>query len=349
MGDRWGAEGPPAEAYERVTRDLYEVFGDLHAGVAAIVDRLERTYDVERRPATTAELEPFDGAVGGTVLTPATPGTADLLVAYVRADDAPDVLFTYGPRWQEGCLFCGCDACDEDLTDGLKAAEDALYGVASGLSEWVLWSAERVEVGQAYATGGSHGSWLDPEEARAAGYLTDQRREWPPWGHRDLPPGISVVPYTHADVDRLVADLQREYVVRYGGVDTTPIHPLELMPPDGLFLLAYDGDQPVAMGGWRVHVEARSGRVPGERAAEIKRMYVVDAARGRGFARRVLAALERTAAAAGCDLMVLETGDAQPEAIALYRSAGYTDIAPFGHYTDSEQSVHLAKALSSQD
>ena len=112
--------------------------------------------------------------------------------------------------------------------------------------------------------------------------------------------------------------------MRYGGVDTTPIHPLELMPPDGLFLLAYDDDRPVAMGGWRVHVEERSGRVPGERAAEIKRMYVVDAARGRGFARRVLAALERTAAAAGCDLMVLETGEAQPEAIALYRSAGYT-------------------------
>ena len=43
--------------------------------------------------------------------------------------------------------------------------------------------------------------------------------------------------------------------------------------------------------------------------------------------------------------MVLETGEAQPEAIALYRSAGYTQIPPFGHYTDSEQSVHLAKPL----
>ena len=97
---------------------------------------------------------------------------------------------------------------------------------------------------------------------------------------RDLPLGVVVVPYTHPDVDRLVADLQQEYVVRYGGVDTTPIHPEELMLPEGLFLLAYDGDQAMAMGGWRVHVEARSGRVPGERAAEIKRMYVVDAARG---------------------------------------------------------------------
>jgi len=162
---------------------------------------------------------------------------------------------------------------------------------------------------------------------------------------RDLPVGVRVVPYSHPDVARLVVEIQQEYVVRYGGEDTTPIHPGELQPPDGLFLVAYDGDQPVAMGGWRRHVEARSGRVPGERAAEIKRMYVVPSARGRGFARRVLAALEHTAAAAGCDLMVLETGQAQPEAIALYRSAGYTDIAPFGHYTDSEQSVHLARPL----
>ena len=346
MGDRWGAERPPDEAYERVTRDLFEVFAGLHAGVAAIVDRLDRSYDVVRRPATAAELKPFTGAVAGTVLTPATPGTTDLLVAYVVADDCPDVRFGYGPYWRAGCVVCGCDACDEDLADAVGAAEDALYGVASGLTEWVRWSDGGAEIGAEYGSGlGSHVSWLEPEEARAEGYLTDERREWSPWRHRDLPPGIEVVPYTHPDVDRLVAELQQEYVVRYGGVDTTPIHPLELMPPDGLFLLAYDGDQPVAMGGWRVHVEERSGRVPGERAAEIKRMYVVDAARGRGFARRVLAALERTAAAAGCDLMVLETGEAQPEAIALYRSAGYTPIPPFGHYTDSDQSVHLAKPL----
>ncbi len=170
-------------------------------------------------------------------------------------------------------------------------------------------------------------------------------RWWPVPG---LASDIRAVPYTHPAVTLLVAEVQQEYVVRYGGEDDTPIDTSELEPPHGLFLVAYDGDVPVAMGGWRLHVEARSGRVPGERAAEIKRMYVVAGARGRGLARRVLAELERTAAAAGCDLMVLETGQAQPEAIALYRSAGYTDIPPFGHYTDSDQSVHLAKALAAR-
>ena len=182
MGDRWGADGPPDEAYERVTRDLFEEFAGLHAGVAELVDRLAHTYDVARRPATAAELKPFAGAVAGTVLTPATPGTADLLVAYVVAEDCPDVCFGYGPHWRAGCVQCGCDACDEDLADAVGVAEDALYGVASGLSEWVQWSDGHVEVGQEYRSGGgSQVSRLEPEEARADGYLTDQRREWSPW------------------------------------------------------------------------------------------------------------------------------------------------------------------------
>lgn len=42
---------------------------------------------------------------------------------------------------------------------------------------------------------------------------------------------------------------------------------------------------------------------------------------------------------------MLETGQAQPEAIALYRSTGYYDIAGFGHYCASEQSVHLGRPL----
>ena len=53
-------------------------------------------------------------------------------------------------------------------------------------------------------------------------------------------------------------------------------------------------------------------------------MYVVPAARAPGLARTMLAHLERTAAAAGAEAMILETGTAQPEAMALYESSGYT-------------------------
>ena len=157
------------------------------------------------------------------------------------------------------------------------------------------------------------------------------------------------VPYEGPDVGLLVTRLQSEYVTRYGGPGDTPLTAAELRPPEGVFLVLRRAGAPVAMGGWRRHVEERSGRVPGRRAAEIKRMYVLPEARRLGLGRRVLAELERLAAADGCDQMVLETGLAQPEAIALYRSAGYDDIASFGHYVASPLSVHLGKLLTPAD
>ena len=158
--------------------------------------------------------------------------------------------------------------------------------------------------------------------------------------------GFHQVRYDDPAVSALVARLQQEYVARYGGQDDTPISVDELRPPAGVFLVAYGvAGMSVAMGGWRRHVEARSGRVPGERQVEVKRMYVVPEARGYGLARQLLAELERLARAAGADQVVLETGLAQPEAIALYRSAGYLDIDAFGHYCASDQSVHLGKPL----
>jgi GNAT superfamily N-acetyltransferase len=64
----------------------------------------------------------------------------------------------------------------------------------------------------------------------------------------------------------------------------------------------------------------------------VKRVYVVPSARRSGLARVMLAHLEETARAAGADVMILETGTAQPEAVALYESAGYQAVEPFGHY-----------------
>ena len=165
----------------------------------------------------------------------------------------------------------------------------------------------------------------------------------------DLGVDLHEVGYDHPDAVALVAEVQQEYVVRYGGEDTTPLDPSMFVPPQGRYTVVYLDGEPVAMGGWRRHDEGRDGPVPGSRPAEIKRMYVTPRARGRGLARALLADLERSAGAAGCDLMVLESGLAQPEALALYRSAGYRDIAPFGHYPDSEQSVHLAKPLRPPD
>ncbi len=153
---------------------------------------------------------------------------------------------------------------------------------------------------------------------------------------------IERVDYGDADALRLVAEVQEEYVRRYGSPDETPLDPLMFAAPAGSFFVGYAGDAPVATGAWRRAEVAAFGTT---RTAEIKRMYVVPAARGRGLARLVLAHLEETAAAAGVEAMVLETGIAQPEAITLYTSAGYVAVPGFGHYRDSPLSRCFGKDL----
>jgi len=150
---------------------------------------------------------------------------------------------------------------------------------------------------------------------------------------------LDVVRYDDPRVVLLTTEVQAEYGVRYGADgDVSPMDASEFAPPAGLFLLATLDGEPVAMGGWR-----RGGPQPGD--AEIKRMYVRAPHRQSGWARRVLAELERTASLAGVTRLVLGTGIKQPEAIALYRSCGYTDIPGFGHYADAPDAVHLAKPL----
>ncbi len=116
-------------------------------------------------------------------------------------------------------------------------------------------------------------------------------------------------------------------------------------PPRGLYLVCYDDHgTPVATGGWRGQDENDEGYADGD--AEIKRMYVIPSARGRGLSRLVLAALEDDARAAGRTRMVLETGARQPEAIALYASSGYQPCTRFGHYRFHELSRCYAKPLA---
>ena len=85
---------------------------------------------------------------------------------------------------------------------------------------------------------------------------------------------------------------------------------------------------------------------PGE--AEIKRMYVVPAARGRGVSRLVLTGLEAEALARGWTTLRLETGTRQPEAIGLYTSVGYEPVPAFGHYVhdDDGDSLYYARTLA---
>ncbi|MEG3627237.1 GNAT family N-acetyltransferase [Streptomyces poriticola] len=154
---------------------------------------------------------------------------------------------------------------------------------------------------------------------------------------------IRRVAFDHPDAVKLNDAVQAEYHVRYGdGGDSTPLAPADFSPPSGLYLIAYDDSgTPVASGGWRAQDANETGNLDGD--AELKRMFVIEQMRGRGLARRILAALEEDARAAGRIRMVLETGTMQPEAVALYASSGYEPCEKFGYYRFHEESLCYAK------
>ncbi|MFJ8952641.1 GNAT family N-acetyltransferase [Streptomyces sp. NPDC102381] len=150
--------------------------------------------------------------------------------------------------------------------------------------------------------------------------------------------------YGHPDAVSLSDQVQAEYRKRFGYDDFTDLHPAHFDPPQGLFLVAYDAGDPVACGGWRAQDRDDEGYADGD--AELKRMFVVERARGRGLARRILAALEESARDAGRTRMVLETGVHLPEAIGLYEADGYRPAPPFGPFRGYGDSRFYAKSLA---
>jgi putative acetyltransferase len=78
---------------------------------------------------------------------------------------------------------------------------------------------------------------------------------------------------------------------------------------------------------------------------EVKRMFVPEIFRGKGIALKVLQALEAWAIALGYKKCILETGIRQPEAIALYKKAGYRIIENYGQYSGKTESVCFEKML----
>ena len=111
----------------------------------------------------------------------------------------------------------------------------------------------------------------------------------------------------------------------------------EFVPPRGIFLVAISGSTTVAGGG----VAPLAGSV-----AEVKRMWTAPGHRGRGLARRVLAALEHEALQLGYRVLQLQTGAMATSALALYESSGYRRIAPFGRYRDEPLAVGFEKRLT---
>jgi GNAT superfamily N-acetyltransferase len=148
-------------------------------------------------------------------------------------------------------------------------------------------------------------------------------------------------------VQRLLVDLNERYAdeVEAGSTDQPDDHdylsevtPQMVRPPAGVFVVAWIDGEPAGCG-------AVKPLDSDPTVAEIKRMYTVPGHRRRGVGRLLLERLEADAVALGYQRAQLETGLAQPEALALYESHGWHRIEPYGHYKHSPQSVCFAKAI----
>ena len=135
---------------------------------------------------------------------------------------------------------------------------------------------------------------------------------------------IAVEAPTTADARWCIGQYFGELNARFeAGFDpgrSIPADAHELTPPAGLLLVARIRQQPVGCGALKFH---------GDAPAELKRMWVSPEARGLGLGRRLLQALEQQARVAGAGVVRLETNRALTEAIALYRSSGYREVAAF--------------------
>jgi GNAT superfamily N-acetyltransferase len=148
---------------------------------------------------------------------------------------------------------------------------------------------------------------------------------------------LIAVRFDAPDVYALVVAQQVELTGRDGRGDIGPARNAAMFElPDGVFLAVHDEGRAVACGGVCRFDETR---------AELKRMYVVPEARGRGLGRLLLEALEDEARRLGYAGIVLETGEGQQESLGLYASAGYEPIPCYGVYAGQPISRCFEKRL----
>lgn len=169
---------------------------------------------------------------------------------------------------------------------------------------------------------------LEPLDGEQRGRLVDAMNEVA----RLLTTALVTVEHTDPDhpharycLGEYVAELDRRFTTGFDPRASISATADELRPPHGLLLVVRLRESPVGCGALKF--------VDGE-PPQLKRMWVAGSARGLGVGRRLLAELEAQAAAHGHDTVRLETNNSLVEAIAMYRAAGYVEVAPYNdeHY-----------------
>lgn len=141
---------------------------------------------------------------------------------------------------------------------------------------------------------------------------------------------------SNPDFRTLVAELDADLRQRNGDVmDVYDQH--NIIEQIDTVVIAYIDDTPAGCGCFKSY---------DDEAVEVKRMFVRHEARGQGISRKILTELELWANELGHAYTVLETGNNQTEALALYRKAGYEQIPAYGVYADLPDSVCFRKQLA---
>ena len=129
-------------------------------------------------------------------------------------------------------------------------------------------------------------------------------------------------PHAQLCVRSYFSELDRRFEKGFDAAKSIPADEEDMRPPAGLFLVATLNEEPIGSGALKFH---------GKKPAELKRMWVAESARGLGVGRRILNELEAHAKKSGVRTIHLETNGSLIEAISLYRSAGYEEVAPFNN------------------
>jgi GNAT superfamily N-acetyltransferase len=150
------------------------------------------------------------------------------------------------------------------------------------------------------------------------------------------------------EVRRLYADFVREadgplvYDREGAGVDLDEEiakgPPEDLVPPNGVLLLARADGEPAGLGGVR-YLDTE--------IAEVKSMYVAPAFRGSGLGRQILARLDEIALERGCRAVRLDTSDYLTPAVGLYRAAGYREVPAYNQNPKAD--LWFERALRQDD
>jgi GNAT superfamily N-acetyltransferase len=149
---------------------------------------------------------------------------------------------------------------------------------------------------------------------------------------------IGVEPLASPDARRLIDALNADISARYPNPEDNffELDENEVAERNGAFVIAREDGAAIGCGAVR--------RI-GDGTGEVKRMYVAPSARGKRLGARILAELEVEARKLGITRLVLETGERQGEAIALYEREGFKRIPKFGEYVDAPLSVCFGKDL----